>query len=233
MKLNLDFMQKAFPDILSYLPVTLKLTAGALLIAVPFSCLFAFILIKKIPVVKRAVQVYLSLLRGTPIILQIFVIYNIMPSLLQQCFHAAGRDINIFELDNIWYAYLALSLSATAFLTEAFRSAIGTVDKGQLEAAYTVGMNGFTAYKRIILPQALGVALPIVSNIIVDTMKATSLAFAMSVTEVTGRAKILGGMSLNYFEAYLDIFFVYIILVCVVEVLLKRLEKRLSRYKNA
>lgn len=75
--------------------------------------------------------------------------------------------------------------------------------------------------------------MPIVSNTIVDTIKATSLAFAMSVTEVTGRAKILGGMSLNYFEAYLDIFFVYIILVCVVEFLLKRLEKRLIRYKNA
>lgn len=233
MKLNFDFMREAFPDILSYLPVTLRLTAGALLIAFPAACLFTFILLKEIPAVRRVVQVYLSLLRGTPIILQIFVIYNLMPSILQQYFDSAGKDINVFELDNSWYAYLALSLSATAFLTEAFRAAIRTVDKGQLEAAYAVGMNGITAYKRIILPQALGVALPIVSNTIVDTIKATSLAFAMSVTEVTGRAKILGGMSLNYFEAYLDIFFVYIILVCVVEFLLKRLEKRLIRYKNA
>lgn len=233
MKLNWDFMWESFPDILSYLPVTLRLTAGALLIAVPFACLFTFILLKEVKVIRRIVQAYLSLIRGTPMILQIFVIYNMTPSLLQAYFNSAGKDINVFEkIDNSWYAYLALSLMATAFLTEAFRSAIKTVDKGQLEAAYTVGMSGFSAYKRIVLPQALGVALPVVSNTIVDTIKATSLAFAMAVTEVTGRAKILGGMSLNYFEAYLDIFLVYIILVCTVELILKLIEKRLIRYKK-
>ena len=231
MRLDVGFMMESFPDILSYLPITLQLTLGALLIAFPVAGLFTFILLKKIKVLYQVVQVYLSLIRGTPVILQIFVIYNMAPSLLQQYFRSVGSDINVFELDNKWYAYLALSLSATAFLTEAFRSAINTVDKGQLEAAYTVGMNGFHAYQRIILPQALGAALPVASNAIVDTIKATSLAFAMSVTEVTGRAKILGGMSLRYFEAYLDIFFVYIILVCIVEFVLKRTERYLLRYK--
>lgn len=233
MKLDWEFMWESFPDILSYLPVTLKIACGALLVAFPFALLFAFILLKKVPVLYRIVQMYLSLLRGTPIILQIFVIYNLTPSLLQYYFNSAGLDIDVFSLDNCWYAYLALSLSATAFLTEAFRSAISTIDKGQLEAAYMVGLSGPAAYKRIILPQALGVALPIIGNTIVDTIKATSLAFAMSVTEVTGRAKILGGMSLNYFEAYLDIFFVYIILICTVEFGLKWLEKHIVRYKNA
>ncbi|MCM1176072.1 MAG: amino acid ABC transporter permease [Blautia sp.] len=233
MNLDWNFMWTAFPDILSYLPVTFQLTVGALLIAFPVAFLFAWILLKEIPVLKRIVRVYLSLLRGTPVILQIFIIYNIVPALVQQYFNSIGKNINVYETDSAWYAYLALSLSATAFLTEAFRAAVGTIDKGQLEAAYMVGMNFVSAYRSIVLPQAFGVAAPIVGNIIVDVIKATSLAFAMSVTEVTGRAKILGGISLKYFEAYLDIFFVYIVLIGVVEFLLKRLEKHLVRYKNA
>ena len=108
---------------------------------------------------------------------------------------------------------------------------MGTVDKGQVEAAYMVGMTGVEAYKRIVFPQALGVALPIITNIVVDTIKATSLAFTMVVTEVMGEAKILGGMSSRYFEMYLDAFFVYILIICVVEFLLKHLEGYLIRYK--
>lgn len=232
MNLKLKFMLESFWDILSYLPVTIRLTVWSLAIALPFSLILAYILLKRIPGISHMVKLYLSLLRGTPLILQIFIIYNLMPSVLNAYFTATERNINIFSVDNSYYAYLALSLLPTAFLTEAFRSAIGGIDKGQLEAAYMVGMNGRTAYQRIILPQAMSVALPVVSNTVVDTIKATSLAFVMSVTEVTGRAKILGGMSLNYFEAYLDIFFVYIIFVCFVEFLLKALEKSLTKYKK-
>lgn len=232
MRLNFQFMLQAFPDILSYLPVTVQLTVGALAIAFPFAFIFALVLIKKVPVVTGIVKVYVSIIRGTPIILQIFIIYNLMPSVLNVYFTATGADVNIFGIDNKYYAYLALSLSATAFLTEAFRAAIAGIDKGQLEAAYMVGMNGVSAYKRIVLPQALGVALPIIYNTVADTIKATSLAFAMSVTEVTGRAKILGGQSLNYFEAYLDIFLVYIIFIGIVEYLLKKLESKVKKYQR-
>lgn len=233
MTLDTKFMIEALPEIIKYVPVTLRLALGALLIALVFSGLFAFILLKKVPVLDKIVKVYLSVIRGTPIILQMFVIYKIAPSVLQAYFTKIHSGIDIFEIDNSWYAYLALSLSATAFFTEAIRAAILSVDKGQLEAAYMVGMTAPVAFWRIILPQAIGVALPIMCNTIVDTVKATSLAFAMAVTEVTGAAKILGGMSLRYFEAYLDIFFVYLILIFAIEFLLKRLEKWLVRYRKA
>ncbi|MCH4190789.1 MAG: amino acid ABC transporter permease [Butyrivibrio sp.] len=233
MGLDYEFMWKAFPDILSYLPVTLKLTAGALILSVPFALLFAMIQIRKVPLLRKIVSIYLSLIRGTPIILQIFVIYNLMPYLLQKYADARGMNLNIYDLNGMWYAYIALSLSATAFLTEAFRASIETVDKGQFEAACMVGMSRGQAYRRIIFPQAAGVAMPVITNVVVDTIKATSLAFAMAVTEVTGRAKILGGENLRYFEAYLDIFLVYVIVIGITEILLKKLEKYCVRYRVA
>lgn len=231
MNIDFEFMLEAFPKILRYLPVTIRLTAGALVIAFPIALLFALVLTRKIPVAEQIIRVYLSILKGTPIILQMYIAYSLLPSLLQRYFTAAGININIFDIDNSWYAYIALSLSATAFLTEAFRSAMGSVDKGQLEAAYMVGLTGIQAYRRIVLPQMFGIAMPVITNTVVSTIKATSLAFAMSVVEVTGEAKILAGISLSYFEAYLDIFFVYIILICIVEFLLKTLERYLVRYR--
>ena len=208
-------------DIAAYLPVTIKLTIGALLIAIPFSILFAAAEIKRIPVITRLVRLYLSIIKGTPVLLQMFMIYALIPFWLNTFFTSTGKNINIYDIDPIWYGYIAISLSATAFLTEAVRSSILSVDKGQKEAGYMVGLSKWQVYKEIILPQALTVALPIFGNVIVDVIKSTSLAFTMSVTEVMGRAKIIGGMTTRYLEMYIDAFFVYVIFIFFVEIMIK------------
>lgn len=231
--LDTGLMADKFWDIASFLPVTIKLTIGALLIAFPVSFLFAFTQLKKIPVISFLVRVYLSAIRGTPILLQMFIIYALIPSWLNSFFQAIGKDVNIYDIDPIWYAYLAISLSATAFLTEAFRSAILSVDKSQKEAGYMVGLSKWQVYREIILPQAMTVAIPIIGNVIVDVIKSTALAFTMSVTEVMGRAKIIGGMTTKYLEMYIDAFFVYVIFIVVVEFLLKCVERSLTKYRKA
>lgn len=231
--LDFDLMLKNFISIVSYLPITIKLTIGALLIAFPVSFFFAFTQIRKIPIVSLLVRIYLSAIRGTPILLQMFTIYALIPLWLNSAFTSMGKDIDIYSVDPIWYAYIAISLSATAFLTEAIRSAILSVDKGQMEAGYMVGLSKWQVYKDIIIPQAMTVAIPIMGNVIVDVIKSTSLAFTMSVTEVMGRAKIIGGMSTKYLEMYLDAFFVYVIFIIVVEFILKRVEKSLTKYRKA
>jgi len=114
-----------------------------------------------------------------------------------------------------------------------FRSALSTVDKGQLEAAHSVGLTTFQAYCRIIIPQALVVAMPNITSTIVNLIKATSLGYALSLSEITLKAKVAANVGYNYIEAYLDIFIVYLILCSIVEYLLKRYEKYLSKYKVA
>ena len=225
-------MLENFIKIAAYLPVTIKLTIGALLIAFPVSFFFAFTQLKKIPVVSTLVRVWLSAIRGTPILLQMFTIYALIPLWLNNLFKLLGKEINIYDVDPIWYAYIAISLSATAFLTEAIRSGILSVDKGQKEAGYMVGLSKWQVYKEIIIPQAMTVAVPIMGNVIVDVIKSTSLAFTMSVTEVMGSAKIIGGMTTKYLEMYIDAFFVYIIFIFIVEIILKRVEKSLGKYRK-
>lgn len=228
-----EYMFSHFMDVLAYLPVTVKLTVGALMIAFPLALFFSFVQYKNVPVLSFFVRIYLSVIRGTPVVLQMFVIYGMGPVLLQQYFRSIGKNIDVYAIDNSWYAYAALSLSTTAFLTEAFRSALQSVDPGQKEAGYMVGMKTGQIYKEFILPQAMTVAIPIVGNTIVDTIKASSLAFTMSVTEVMGEAKIIGGMHSRYLEMYVNAFFVYVIFIFLVEFLLKRIERRLTRYRNA
>ncbi|MCR5291282.1 MAG: amino acid ABC transporter permease [Eubacterium sp.] len=231
--LDYNLMLENFISIVSFLPVTIKLAVGALLIAFPVSFLFAFTQIRKIPVISLLVRVYLSAIRGTPVLLQMFTIYALIPLWINSAATALGKNIDIYSVSPIWYAYIAISLSATAFLTEAIRSAILSVDKGQLEAGYMVGLSKWQVYKDIIIPQAMTVAIPIMGNVIVDVIKSTSLAFTMSVTEIMGRAKIIGGMTTKYLEMYLDAFFVYVIFIIIVEFILKRVEKSLTKYRKA
>jgi len=102
-----------------------------------------------------------------------------------------------------------------------------------LEAAYSVGLTTAQAYRRIIIPQALVSALPNLATTTVNLIKATSLGYAISLQEITLKAKVAANFGYNYLEAYIDIFIVYLILCIAVEQLFKYLEKRLSRYKVA
>ena len=92
-------------------------------------------------------------------------------------------------------------------MIEVFRSALSTIEKGQLEVAHSVGLSTFQAYTRIIIPQALVVALPNICTATVNLIKATSLGYAMSLPEITLKAKVAANVGYNYVEAYLDIFY--------------------------
>ena len=112
-------------------------------------------------------------------------------------------------------------------LIEIFRSSLITVSKGQLEAAQSVGLTNVQAYRRIIIPQALVVALPNICTATVNLIKkATSLGYAMSLPEITLKAKVAANVGYNYVEAYIDIFLVYLIICSLTEYGFKLFEKK-------
>lgn len=232
MNIDYQFILEALPQIARYIPITLQLTAIAFFISVPFGVLFGYINFKKIKVLSQIVKAYISLIRGTPIILQIYIIYNLGPYLMASYLEKINSSINIYDIDTIYYAYFAMSLSATVGLAEAVRSGLSSVNKGQREAGLSVGLSGWQVFIQVVLPQALVTAMPVVGNIIIDLIKSTSLAYMMAVTEITGSAKILGASVFRYFEAYLCDFILYIVIIVTVEQLLRLIEKRLSRYKT-
>ncbi|MFP3919332.1 amino acid ABC transporter permease [Lysinibacillus telephonicus] len=231
--LNIPFLIDTFWVALSGVPVALLVTVVAMAIAVPIGFFLALTRINKIPVLNQIAKVYVSFVRGTPIIIQIFVLYSFIPIFLNSIFTKYNIDYPIYDIHPIWYAFIIFSFNTAAVLIEVFRSALGTVDRGQLEAAHSVGLTTKQAYVRIIIPQALVSALPNLTTATVNLIKATSLGYAISLQEITLKAKVEANLGYNYLEAYIDIFIVYLIICIAVEQLFKWWEKRLSRYKMA
>lgn len=230
---NYDFLFKTFFVALSGAPVAFIITLVALLIAIPLGFFGALTRIYQIRVLRRIAQVYVSFIRGTPIIVQIFIVYSSVPLLLTALFNKFHIQADVYQINPIWYAFIVFSLYTTATLIEVFRSALGTVSKGQLEAALSAGLTGAQAYRRIIIPQALVAALPNICTATTNLIKATSLGYAMSLPEITLKAKVAANVGYNYVEAYIDIFLVYLIICSLVEYGFKWYEKRLRTYKTA
>lgn len=216
---------------LTGLGVTLKLTFIPLLLATPIAFAFAIIRLKKIQGFYQIITFYISLLRGTPIVLQILLFYSLIPSVLNVFFESLQIELDIFSLNPIIYAYIIFTLNSVATLSEVFRSALLTVQNGQLEAAKTIGLSSFQAYVRIVIPQALVSAFPNISNTTVNLLKGTSLAFLMTVKEITALAKLEAAYGYNYIEAYITIFVIYVLLATMIQMLFGFLEKRFGRYK--
>ncbi|HEY5523760.1 MAG TPA: ABC transporter permease subunit, partial [Clostridium sp.] len=144
--LDYKFLVDTFFVALSGAPTTILITVVSLLIAIPLGFLLALTRVDKTPFFNRFAQVYVSFVRGTPLIIQIFIIYNSVPILLTTLFTKLNIKINIYDLNPIWYAFIVFSLNTIAILSEVFRSAISTVNKGQLEAAQSVGLTNAQAY---------------------------------------------------------------------------------------
>jgi amino acid ABC transporter membrane protein 2, PAAT family (TC 3.A.1.3.-) len=191
MELDYGFMIETFYKIWDGIGVTLGLTALSLLIALPISFYMAVIRLRGHKLGTGITRFYISFVRGTPLVLQILLMYSLLPSFLNFALKSMGSSFNIFESVNpFWYAVIVFSLNTIALLAEVFRSALMSIDKGQMEAGVSIGLTEWQTYRQIIIPQAMVVALPAVSNITVNLIKGTSLAFLMTVKDVLAIGKI-------------------------------------------
>lgn len=233
MKINTNFMKEAFISSLGGIPTTLKLTFITLLVSIPIAFFMAQSKIEKKKVSSRIITAYVSVIRGTPVVLQILFLYSLLPSFLNYFIkEVLHLNFNIFKVNPILYAFIVFILNNTAVLSEVFRSALMTVSHGQMEAALSIGLSKRQAYIRIILPQTLVAALPNICNSTISLLKSTSLAFMMSVQDITAIAKLKAAYGYNYIEAYLVVAFIYIIVCTIVQLIFSFVEARLSAYKK-
>ena len=230
MKLNTEFMIEAFKASLSGIPVTLGITVVSLMISMPLALMMAIKKMNSKGPLSFLINTYVSIVRSTPMVLQILLLYSLLPSFLNFFIKQVLKiDFNIFKIPAIYYAYAVFSLNTTAILSEVFRSALLTVDKGQLEAGLSVGLSKFLTYIRIIIPQALVVALPNICNVTVGLLKSSSLAFFMTVQDITAIAKLKAAYAYNYIEAYSIIFILYIILCTMIQLVFKYIEVQIHK----
>ena len=229
---DVDFMIGIIPNILKGIPYTLLIAVVAFFFGCVIGFFGALTKIYKIPVLRRITGVYVSFIRGTPLIVQILLIYYGIPILIRMFNERFGTGINISNIPAVDFMLVAFSLSAGAYLTESIRASILAVNKGQIEAAYSVGMTTRQAMFRIILPQAIKVGLPVFANFFIGLLKDTSLAFSAAVPEIMGQAKIQAGRASRFFEAYIDAALIYWIICIIFERLVAYLEKRSSRMER-
>ncbi|MBO5351816.1 MAG: amino acid ABC transporter permease [Lachnospiraceae bacterium] len=233
MKLSISFILETLKNSIGAIPVTLKLTFVPFLIAAPIAFFLALAQVNKVRFWSRFSAGYVSLIRGTPAVVLVLLLYNTLPVRLSCFFKATGSSFNVYSsVQPIVYAYVIFTITAIAPLIEILRSAIASVNRGQLEAAYTIGMSAPQAYIRIILPQALVAAMPNLGNLIVALVKNTSLAFMMTVKDITQTAKLGAALNYKYTEAYIVILLLYVVICLVLEQICKLIERYLSRYKG-
>ena len=227
--MDLDYIAKTFLETLKGVPTTLIIMIVAMILSFLPALFLALGQIYKVKGVRTFSLVYLAFIRATPPILLILFFYSLFPSLLNQFLKSIGSDVDIFKLNPIYYAFIIYSLMTTGSLSEILRSAILTVDKGQLEAAQAIGLSNSQAYVRIIFPQALRSVLPNLANLVINIVKGTSLVFVMTIKDITAIARVEASYGYQYFESYFVIFLQYILICGLIQWGFSILEKRYIR----
>lgn len=227
--MDLDYIAKTFLETLKGVPTTLIIMIVAMVLSFLPALFLALGQIYKVKGVRTFSLVYLAFIRATPPILLILFFYSLFPSLLNQFLKSIGSNVDIFKLNPIYYAFIIYSLMTTGSLSEILRSAILTVDKGQLEAAQAIGLSNSQAYVRIIFPQALRSALPNLANLVINIVKGTSLVFVMTIKDITAIARVEASYGYQYFESYFVIFLQYILICGLIQWGFSLLEKRYIR----
>ncbi len=218
----------SIPSLLKVLPVSLQITFISMIVGLVLGLILAIIRMKKIPVLSQIVTVFISFIRGTPMIVQLYLTYNGIPLLLRFINEQYGTNYNINHLPAMLFVLVTFAINESAYNSETIRAALQSVNKGQIEAAESLGMTYLQVLRRVILPEALVVAIPPLGNALIGLLKGTSLAFVAGVIEMTAQGKIISGSTFRFFEVYLALALIYWVLTIIIEQVLRYLEKRFS-----
>ncbi len=209
------FLERVGPDFIQGTRITIQLTLVALALGFVAGLPAALGRVYGNRWLRWLATAYIELFRGTPLLVQLFVVYYGLPDF--------GLTLSRFGA-----AYVTLGLNSGAYQAEYFRGAIQAIGSGQMTAARAIGMSKLKAIRYIILPQALRLALPAWSNEAVAMVKYTAIVFLIAVPDLMTKAKILAGRYFNPIEVYISVAIIYIILVAIASVVMRAVERRLE-----
>lgn len=194
--------------------LTIEITAIAVVIGTILGIIFALMKISNSKILQTIANLYITLIRGTPLIVQIMFLYFGITS--------------IIVLENFWAGAIALGVHNGAYIAEIFRGSIQGIDRGQREASLALGMNRSQTMRRIVFPQALRRAIPPLGNQFIITLKDSSLVYVIGVSELFGVANRVAASNFKQFETFLVVGLYYLILVLIFTALLKWYENKLD-----
>jgi His/Glu/Gln/Arg/opine family amino acid ABC transporter permease subunit len=211
------------------LVVTLTVAVVAYLGACAMGLGLAVMGMSRFLVVRQIARLYIELMRGVPIVvLLLYVAFVLVPGVVAGVNALAGEDLlRTRDVPLLWRAVLALMLAYSAFLAEIFRAGLQAVDKGQIEAAQSLGLSGWQRFRHVRFPQAIRLILPPLGNDFVAMVKDSSLVAVLGVSDVAQLAKVTAAGNFRYFETYNVAAFLYLVMTIGLSLLLRRFEARM------
>lgn len=218
---NWSRFQSAAQQIIPYMSVTFQFVIISVIVSTIFAVLIAMLRMKRIPVVRQIMGVYVSYMRGVPFLVQLMVVYYGFPVFVNYVFH-----INIIRWSGMIFAIIAMVMNESAFLGESIRGAILSIPAIQTEAGYSIGMTKLQTFSRIVLPQAVRVLIPVYGTTLVGLLQSTAMLYTIGIVDIIHRAKTIGVSSGHLFEGYAVCAVIYVTASLIIRFVFYKIEQR-------
>lgn len=227
-----DLYAKVLSTLSKGIWVTVFVTLVAFVLATFLGLLIATASLSRFTALRQIARFYTEVVRGVPIlVLLLYVAFVIAPMLVTAVNSVTvplGFDpLRTRDFSLMWRAIIALTIGYSAFIAEVFRAGILSVDKGQIEAAEALGLNGWLRFRLIVFPQALRTVLPPLGNDFIAMIKDSSLVSVLGVTDITQLGKVTSAGNFRYFETYNVVALLYLLMTVSLSLALRRLERHL------
>ncbi|MCG5104972.1 amino acid ABC transporter permease [Oceanobacillus alkalisoli] len=214
---DVELALKSLPFVLEGLPMTVGITVAGMVIGMILGLFLALARGSKHFLLRIPARIYISFMRGTPMLVFLFILYF-------------GLPVIGIEFTALTAAIVGFGLNGAAYIAEIDRSALNSVDKGQWESAKALNIPYWTTLRIIILPQAIRTAIPPLTNVSMDMLKATSLAAVITVPELFQKTQIVAGREFDAMTMYILVALIYWPLCILIGMIQEYFEKRYSRY---
>ena len=213
---------EVYPTLLEGLGMTLKITILSLIIAMILGIFVCLMNISHNMILRGIAKFYIWLIRGTPMLVQAFYFYFAVPQLIQSLTGSQFR-ITVFTA-----SLITLTLNAGAYISEIFRGSIESVNKGQMEAARSLGLSYAKSMQKIILPQAVRICLPSLVTQFIITLKDSTILYAIGLSEIMYHAKVYVGRTMESFATYTWVAIFFLLIVTVLSFISRTVERRMN-----
>ena len=214
MDVNFDLMKNAFPLLVAGAGITIEITALSVFFGMLIGIIVALVRMSDFKILRWLGNVYVDFIRGTPLLIQIFLVYFALPSII-------GHRVDAF-----FAAISACSINSGAYVAEVFRGGIHSIDVGQMEAGRSLGMTWWQTMRYIILPQAFKRIIPPLGNEFIAMLKDSSLVSVIGFEELTRRGQLIIARTYASFEIWMAVAIIYLILTFTVARLTGLLERK-------
>ena len=229
MSFKFEVMIQSLKVASQYIGTTLFMAITSIVIGVILGLGIALIRLYRIKGLSQFFQVVVTLLKGIPMVLIILALYLVASKQFDVWSESMNWSLRFRDFNMVWIAISALSLLATINSSEIFRGAFAAIKKGQFDAAKSMGMTNLQTIRRVLLPQAIPISLPMFSNLLISLVKASSLASMVSVVDVFAAAKITAQQNYRFLEAYVAVAVIYWGISLLIEKGAQVLEARMTR----